>query len=122
METNILKPVSCPCDNCIYNGNETAKDIKKRRSTGKKLKVTFQHIQRAVSPKTISRALRLSPSDTNLELKESDTIPKGENQSKTTIASQKKTEGGKGGGGGGTGGKLDKLPEYLRETVDWFMG
>merc|ERR1712150_313051 len=26
------------------------------------------------------------------------------------------------GGGGGGGGKLDKLPEYLRETVDWFMG
>jgi len=52
-----------------------------------------------------------------------DNILKEENKiTKTTTTSQKKAEGGKGGGGGGGGGKLDKLPEYLRETVDWFMG
>ena len=52
-----------------------------------------------------------------------DNILKEENKiTKTTTTSQKKAEGGKGGGGAGGGGKLDKLPEYLRETVDWFMG
>ena len=50
-------------------------------------------------------------------------ILKEENKiTKTTTTSTKKADGGKGGGGGGGGGKLDKLPEYLRETVDWFMG
>ena len=69
--------------------------------------------------------MRPTASDSNLVTNntEKEYISHGEETFiKTTTTSQKKTEGGKGGGGGGGGGKLDKLPEYLRETVDWFMG
>ena len=116
-----MKAVSCLFDKIILHGNDTAKDIKNRRSAGKRLKVTFKQFHRSVSP-TISRALK--PSDTYAEARkqEAENIPPGEELIiKTTTTSQKKPDGGKGGGGGG-GGKLDKLPEYLRETVDWFMG
>jgi len=117
-----LKAVSCLPDKGKSYGYETAKPIKKRVSAGKRLKVTFQQFQRSASPTTSSRTLRSQTSITEIETKDSDTIQTDEDKFiKTTTPSQKKTEGGKGGGGGG-GGKLDKLPEYLRETVDWFMG
>ena len=69
--------------------------------------------------------MRPTASDSNLvrNKTEKEYISQGEETFIKTTTSQKKTEGGKGGGGGGGGGgKLDKLPEYLRETVDWFMG
>ena len=112
-------------ENYHYYSNETAKDIKTRRSAGKRLKLTFQQFQRTVSPGGGSRVLRPTASDSTLVRKktEKEYISQGEETFIKTTTSQKKTEGGKGGGGGGGGGgKLDKLPEYLRETVDWFMG
>ena len=88
------------------------------------MKLTFQQFQRTVSPERASRVLRPTASDSNLVTNktEKEYISQGEETLIKTTTSQKKTEGGKGGGGGGGGGKLDKLPEYLRETVDWFMG
>ena len=78
--------------------------------------------RRSASPEAESQ---VSKSEVNIKdiINDRDNILKEENKiTKTTTTSQKKAEGGKGGGGGGGGGKLDKLPEYLRETVDWFMG
>ena len=86
--------------------------------------MTFQQLQRTVSPGAVSRVLRPTACATNMVTNktEKEYISNREEPfTKTTTTSQKKTEGGNGGGGGG-GGKLDKLPEYLRETVDWFMG
>ena len=118
----ILKAVSCLCDKCFWYGYETAKDTKKRRSAGQRLKVTFSQFRRSASPGAESQVIKPSQHIEDI-IKDRDKILREEDQTiKTTTTSQKKAEGGKGGGGGGGGGKLDKLPEYLRETVDWFMG
>ena len=109
-------------DKCFWYGYETAKDIKKRRSAGQRLKVTFRQFRRSASPEADSAQVSASQNIKEV-INDRDKILREENQiTKTTTTSTKKADGGKGGGGGGGGGKLDKLPEYLRETVDWFMG